>query len=76
MPTVMRLVRSEGRARFCGERCYSAKSADCCCCCNGKNHGVGLGKALERTRNREGVIRNGVLIAYEEKKKAEQDMLF
>jgi len=41
---------SGGRTRTCNSRCYNAKGAECTCCCGGKNHGVGLSKAIDNTR--------------------------
>lgn len=33
--------------RVCDERCYNAKRLGCSCVCGGKNHGLGLRRALE-----------------------------
>lgn len=42
------IPRAKGR---CNAQCYDAKSAVCYCVCEGKNHGVGLKKAIENTQN-------------------------
>lgn len=31
----------------CDARCYMATEPKCVCCCGGKNHGVGVSKAIE-----------------------------
>jgi len=41
---------SGGKTRTCNSRCYGAKGAECICCCGGKNHGMGLNKAIDNTR--------------------------
>ena len=38
------------RQRNCNIQCYNAKGETCLCVCQGKNHGVGLEKAIENTR--------------------------
>lgn len=35
----------------CDSRCYNAIGTECLCICNGKNHGVGLAKALENIQD-------------------------
>ena len=42
----------EGQKRMgvCNSYCYNAKHPQCMCCCGGVNHGVGLQKAIENTR--------------------------
>lgn len=39
-----------GRTRRCDARCYNGKHARCKCICGGVNHGKGLEKAIENTR--------------------------
>ena len=39
-----------GHTRRCDARCYNGKHARCRCICGGRNHGVGLKKALENTK--------------------------
>jgi len=34
----------------CDARCYNAQHPSCDCVCGGRNHGVGLERALENTR--------------------------
>lgn len=34
----------------CDAKCYGAKHPDCNCICGGRNHGAGIDKALENTR--------------------------
>lgn len=38
-----------GKTRTCNSRCYNAKGAKCICCCGGRNHGVGVNKAVDNT---------------------------
>jgi len=40
---------SSGQKRRCDARCYNGKHARCRCICGGRNHGVGLEKALRNT---------------------------
>ena len=42
------IPRAKGR---CNSQCYDAKSAVCYCVCGGVNHGAGLQKAIENTKN-------------------------
>jgi hypothetical protein len=46
------LIQSKGSAnQRCDRRCYDAKAGGHCdCCCGGRNHAVGLQKALENIR--------------------------
>lgn len=45
----MTLIKSEyGR---CDKACYDAATPRCDCICGGRNHGVGLNKAIENTRD-------------------------
>lgn len=39
-----------GRTRRCDRRCYDGRGKRCRCICQGRNHGVGLQRALEQTR--------------------------
>ena len=36
--------------RRCDAKCYDAKCPDCDCVCGGRNHGAGLKKAMDNTR--------------------------
>ncbi len=47
MTTILTAGDSDGTRR-CDSRCYDAKRDKCTCCCNGRNHGVGLQRALEK----------------------------
>lgn len=49
MTTLLSVGNSEGTRR-CDARCYNAQHAGCDCICRGKNHGVGLARAQENTR--------------------------
>jgi hypothetical protein len=40
---------SSGETGRCDAKCYDAKHIDCNCCCGGRNHGVGVNKAIENT---------------------------
>ena len=33
----------------CDSRCYDARTKHCRCCCGGRNHGVGLNKAIKNS---------------------------
>ena len=51
MPTLILEHGTQGKSRGqCDSRCYNAKSAVCLCCCGGKNHGIGLQRAIDNTR--------------------------
>jgi hypothetical protein len=47
---LMEVRTSSGGVRRCDKRCYEAKHKKCTCICGGKNHGVGLQKAMENVR--------------------------
>ncbi len=49
MATLLTVGNSEGERR-CDAKCYDAEGGDCDCVCGGKNHGAGLQRALENTR--------------------------
>ena len=50
MAVLIRQNKSSGdRRRVCSARCYNAKGDKCQCICDGKNHGIGLDKAIETT---------------------------
>jgi hypothetical protein len=42
---------SSGETGRCDAKCYNADHPSCNCCCGGRNHGVGLPKAIENTNN-------------------------
>ena len=51
MPSLIIERGTIGKSRGqCDSRCYNAKSPKCLCCCAGRNHGVGLQKAIDTTR--------------------------
>jgi hypothetical protein len=50
MATLLTEKIGQGPTRRCDERCYSAKHKNCHCVCLGRNHGVGILKALENVR--------------------------
>lgn len=50
MVTLIAVYNSEGCVGRCDARCYNAKNPECNCICGGKNHGCGLQRAIENTR--------------------------
>lgn len=50
MATLIQQVSSGGSRRRCDARCYNAQHSKCTCICGGMNHGKGLQKALENTK--------------------------
>lgn len=50
MTTLISYYTSGGCEGRCDARCYNAKHPECTCICGGRNHGVGIEKALENTR--------------------------
>lgn len=48
------------RLAVCNSYCYNAKGPICTCPCGGVNHGVGLQKAIENTRQMMGEGRSDV----------------
>lgn len=52
---------SHGR---CDARCYEAEGGECDCICGGRNHGVGLKRAVENNRElfREDLERLGAKV--------------
>ena len=49
MTTLIVVGNSEGVIGRCDAKCYEAHELKCTCICGGRNHGVGLQKALENT---------------------------
>lgn len=43
------LIRQKIGRRTCNNRCYNAEGTKCQCICDGKNHGLGLYKAIRIT---------------------------
>lgn len=50
MTTLIEVRNSSGVVGRCDARCYNAKNPDCDCICGGKNHGAGIEKAVDNTR--------------------------
>jgi hypothetical protein len=63
MSTLIAVYNSEGCVGRCDAKCYEAKEPACDCICRGANHGAGLTKAMENTRE----LADEWLEAYEEK---------
>lgn len=47
MTTVLSVHNSDGCVGRCDANCHDATSPDCDCICGGRNHGVGLQRAIE-----------------------------
>ena len=50
MATLIAVYNSEGLVGRCDSHCHSAVEPECTCICSGRNHGVGLERATENTR--------------------------
>lgn len=50
MTTLIAVYNSQGLVGRCDAKCYMATGPECDCICGGKNHGAGLEKAVENTR--------------------------
>jgi hypothetical protein len=50
MTTLIAVYNSEGCVGRCDAKCYNAQSLECDCICGGANHGAGIDKAVENTR--------------------------
>lgn len=50
--TLIAVYNSEGCVGRCDARCYLATEPNCTCICGGKNHGAGLARALDNTREK------------------------
>ena len=50
MTLIEQISASGQRRRRCDARCYNAKRPKCHCICDGRNHGVGLERAMARTQ--------------------------
>lgn len=48
--TLISVYNSDGCVGRCDSRCYNATSPDCDCICGGRNHGAGLERAQDNTR--------------------------
>lgn len=56
MSTLITTGNRNGEQRRCDARCYDAKGPECDCCCGGRNHGVGLDKAIQNMQDTADVI--------------------
>ena len=50
MAVLIEVRTSSGVVGRCDAKCYNAQHPGCECICGGRNHGVGLARALENTR--------------------------
>jgi len=50
MTTLIAVYTSDGCIGRCDAKCYNAKDLECDCICNGLNHGAGVGRAVQQTR--------------------------
>ena len=50
MTTLISFHTSGGESGRCDAKCYDAKHPDCDCLCGGRNHGAGLKRAMDNTR--------------------------
>lgn len=48
--TLITYQNSAGEGGRCDAKCYTAKHPECHCICGGANHGAGLSKAMDNTR--------------------------
>lgn len=50
MTTLIAVYNSSGCVGRCDAKCYEAQEPECDCICHGRNHGAGLTRAIENTR--------------------------
>lgn len=50
MTTLIAVYDNDGCKGRCDVRCYEAREPHCDCVCGGRNHGAGLERAVENTR--------------------------
>ena len=50
MTTLISVYGSDGCEGRCDARCYEAQEPQCDCICGGRNHGAGLHRAMQNTR--------------------------
>lgn len=64
MCTLIAVYNSDGCVGRCDAKCYNAECDDCDCICGGRNHGAGLKRALDNTREycQEYLNQTGVVI--------------
>jgi len=48
--TLIAVYNSDGCVGRCDARCYEASDPHCTCVCGGRNHGAGLSRAMNNTR--------------------------
>jgi hypothetical protein len=51
MATLIAVYNSDGCVGRCDAKCYEAFTSECDCVCGGLNHGAGLFKAADNTRD-------------------------
>ena len=60
MTTLIAVYNNDGCKGRCDARCYEAREPHCDCVCSGRNHGAGLERAVENTRE----LANGWIETY------------
>lgn len=50
MTILIAVYNSDGCVGRCDAKCYEAHEPDCDCICQGRNHGAGLKRAVDNTR--------------------------
>ena len=60
MTVIITAYRIHGKVANCGESCYNASKGPCKCICGGRNHGVGLKRALLQNRVNGDAIRKAL----------------
>ena len=50
MTTVLAVYNGEGCVGRCDAKCHEATTRECDCICGGRNHGIGIARALTQTR--------------------------
>lgn len=75
MVSLLTVHNSEGCVGRCDAGCYMAKTPKCHCICGGKNHGVGLKRALDNNQQRVGLDPRD-LEAFAQERKIEPQTLF
>lgn len=75
MVSLITVHNSDGCVGRCDAHCYMAKSPRCACICGGKNHGVGLKRALDHNAERVG-LKPDDLAKFAQQRKVEPESLF
>ena len=60
MTPLIAVYENDGCKGSCDVRCYEAREPHCDCVCGGRNHGAGLERAVENTRE----LANGWIETY------------